>query len=205
MDIGALITKMKENILLIPEERFDALTKDSGYGDSFIYLLAAVLITLPIYIALQVLGFGMNALTSSTGAGLAELPILGGVYAVSIAIGIVVRLLSVPLSYIGFGIVHILLKLVGGKADFLKTVQLMIYGSTPSLLLSWIPCVGWIFGLAGLVNIILGAKRVHNITLLRAIVAIIVIPVLVAVVVAVLVVLFFGFILAGMGLTLPRI
>ena len=120
---------------------------------------------------------------------------LGLIIAIATVIG--VRLLSVVLSYVGFGIVHLLLRLVGGKANFLKTAQLMIYGSTPSLLLSWIPCIGWIFGLAGLVNIILGAKRVHGITLPRAIVAILVIPILVAVVVAVLVVLLFGFTLAG--------
>jgi len=197
VEIAALITKMKDNILLIPEGRFDTLTRDKGYADSFIYLLVTVLMTIPFYIAMQFLGpvIGIASGESAVAAG------FGLVISIATVIG--VRLLSVVFSYIGFGIMHILLKLVGGKADFLKTVQVMIYGSTPSLLLSWIPCIGWIFGLIGLINIILGAKRVHGISLLRAIVAMLVIPILIAGVVAVLIVLFFGFTLAGITQLVP--
>ncbi len=164
MEITELLKKIWSNILLVPEKRFDELTKDKDYKESFIYLLACMAISLPIVFAVSML-----SISAPTGKIMLALTNL-----------VIYVLLGIPFTYIGIGITHILLKLVGGKATFLKTIQIFIYGETTSVIFGTLPLIGWIFSLIALANITLGAKRIHNLSLLRTIVAIIIIPVIIA-------------------------
>ncbi len=172
MDLKELLKKVWNNIFLIPEARFDGLTKDKNYKESFIYLLACMIISLPIFWIATIL-----LITDPSG----DITLAGKIISAFTG-SIVYIVLGIPLTYIGIGICHLLLKLLGGKADFLKTVQVFIYGETTSVILGNIPFFGWIFSLVALANITLGAKRIHKISLLRAIVAVIVIPVIIAMV-----------------------
>lgn len=174
MDMMAILSKIKENIFLIPEARFDDLTKDLNYVDSFIYLVVSALLYSVIAFPVALLSGVLNVAgtTKSAAAG-----VVGGPISALISTALVFVMLIV-FRYVYIVVVHFLLKLVGGTAPLLKTAQVMIYGSTP-MILAPIPCAGWIFSLIVLANTVVGAKRVHNISFLKAVVAMIVIPALV--------------------------
>ena len=160
-----LLEKIKENIFLIPAERFEGLTKDPGYKDSFVYLLACLAISIPIRIIVGLLGIGdITLLITAT--------IIGVIF-------------SIPIFYVGYIILHILLKLVGAKEGLSKTVQVFIYGGTCALIFGSIPLIGFIAGLISLVNIVVGAAKVHKISNLRAAIAVVVIPIIVGIVLAI--------------------
>jgi hypothetical protein len=197
MDLGAILNKIKDNILLIKEEKFDTLAKDPGYMDSFTYLIVCMAIYSIISFPVMLLSSTVQGILNSGSSGVAVGAGIGMVGAfLQIAFFFVI---GIPLRYVFFGIQHILLKLVGGTGTFLQTVQVMIYGSTPGNVLGWIPCVGWVFDLVSLVNILLGAKRVHNLSLLKAILAVIVIPILLAIAIIAIIVVFFASSIALLG------
>jgi len=172
MEIIQNISRIKENLWLIPSERFDTLTKDPGYTDSLIYLVACLILSIPIMIIAGISN-GMEPVTVVLG----------------IPLGIV---FSIPIVYLVYLIQFALLKLVGGKASFLQTVQVFIYGSTSSLIFGQLPILGIIPGLIALVNVVLGSARVHQISLLRAIAALVVIPLLLIIVLGIIVLMVFG-------------
>ncbi len=167
MDPAENIARIKDNLLLIPEARFDALVQDKGYMDSFIYYLVCIVLSIPF--SLLVAYF-----TSS---------LIETVLVIPVSI-----ILSVVMAYIIFGIQHLLLRLVGGKAGYLQSVQVFIYGSTPSIVFGTLPIANIIASLIGLANVVIGAARIHKISLLRSVVAILVIPtiILIALVLAAL-------------------
>jgi len=47
----------------------------------------------------------------------------------------------------------------------------MAYGSTPSLLLGWMPFIGFIFGIWSMIVSIIGVRRLHEISTGRAVLA----------------------------------
>lgn len=165
MEIVQNITRIKDNILFIKGERFEELTKDTGYSISFIYLVACLLLSLPFYLLSGVLG-------GSLLETLLSFPFF--------------FVMVVPFSYLLYGIQFVMLKLLGGKATFLKSVQVFIYGNTPGIIFGNIPCLGFIAALIGLSNVVIGSAKIHQISLLRAIIALIVLPLLIIVVPALL-------------------
>lgn len=180
VDFKEILNKAKENLFLIPEARFDELTKSKEYGP----VLA--------YFALLVLFFSFMSTVVSALTEAKTTSILAFIIAVPLvyAFGLVLLLVT-------YGLMHLLLKLVGGKADFKASLQVFVYGSTCSYIFGWIPCVGTLIGLVALANMVIGSIRVHKISLLRAIIALVVIPVIVAVLLA-LVIAFFA-----VALTVP--
>ncbi|MBU0585987.1 YIP1 family protein, partial [Candidatus Micrarchaeota archaeon] len=108
--------------------------------------------------------------------------------------------------YVGYGISHLMIKILGGKAPFVKTAQIYIYGSTPTFLLGWIPVVGIIAQLIALSNIVLGVKNVHQMSLLRSIIAVILLPLILVGIIAAILVLLLGaafFSIVGSGVPIP--
>jgi len=68
--------------------------------------------------------------------------------------------------------VHLWVYVVGGREGIMQTVNALFYGSTPSLLLGWIPFVGIIFSLWSLVLYVLGIRELQGISTARAVIAI---------------------------------
>lgn len=194
MVIRALLGKINGNLFLIPEERFDSLTSDKGYWASFGYLLFFMALSLPISfllvrinvmstfaglfaVALQgaliLLGALLSPILPNEYAPLYS-QLTNGILASQLLIGAVFIFI---IFYVWFGILHLLLKLIGGKADYLKTVQVCIYGITPWFVSNWLPLpylnplLGVVAWFISLVNIVRGVKRVHRISLPKAVVA----------------------------------
>ncbi len=171
METSENVARIRDNLLLIPAERFDLLAKDAGYLDSFIYYVACIILSIPF--SLLVAYF--------TGS------VIEAIVVIPVSI-----ILSLALAYVIFALQHLLLRLVGGQGTLLQSVQVFIYGSTPSVIFGPLPIISILTSLLGLANVVVGAARVHRISLLRAIVAVIVIPTVVLIAILLVAVYFIG-------------
>jgi hypothetical protein len=127
--------------------------------------------------------------------------ILGGIIALAFSSrgfgGFLASIIFAPIGtaialFIGAGILHLLVMLIVGSrnAGYEGTFRVGAYSAVTTLV-SWIPIIGWIASLYGIYLAIVGIREVHNTTMGKAVV-IVLIP---AVVVFLLVLL----IIAGIG------
>lgn len=157
MDTRSYLGKIQANLFLIPPERFDALCRDPDHRPSFLHLLLCMVLAIPIKV--------LTNLMIGNPLG----PLLSIPFAFTVGIA---------LTYAIYMLQHLLLRLMGGKASFLQSAQIFIYGGTCQLVLGGIPVVGIIPAIIALVNVVRGASRVHGISLLRSALALILIPLL---------------------------
>lgn len=178
MELMENILRIKGNLFLIPAEKLDSQANDPGYKTSLIYLLACLVLSIPFYL--------LGAM-------------LDGILAISVIATPFYIGMGVVMAYISFSIYHVLLRLVGGRAPLRRTIQMMIYGMTPSIIFGSIPCIGALAALIALANIILGAVRVHGISLLRSVVALFILPLLIIIAIWLVFMLFFASLSTSLG------
>jgi len=154
-ELAIMLSKIRSNLALIPEGRFGSIAQDPSLKDSFHYLLLCMVIAIPIDIITNLL-IG-NPIT----------PILSIPFAFTIGI---------LATYAGYLIQHLLLRLLGGRAPFLRSAQILIYAGTPGILLGGIPLLGFIASLVSLINIVRVAAHEHGISIIRAMLALVLIP-----------------------------
>lgn len=70
--------------------------------------------------------------------------------------------------FIWTGIIHLWVKLFGGREDYTKTFQTLIYSSTPSVLFGWIPLIGDLTGIYSFVLLVIGVSEVHKMSKLKS-------------------------------------
>ena len=183
MGVEDMLNKMTSNLWLIPEAKFDDKTKDVGYRDSFVYLLACLIIAIPISIIVGLVTFDDPTFS------------MGEIIVFITIDTILFTILIIPVLYIYYGVIHLIIKLLGGTASYLKSMQVAIYGSTLVLIISSIPLIGGIASLIALANVTLGMKKVHNLSLFKAILAVVVLPLVVAIVAGILLIGAMGIVL----------
>lgn len=166
------IEKIKK-VILSPNEFFDAIKTEEGITQAFIYYAILSL----IYSIL----FGIFYFLMPTFLG--PMP-FGELGIAMIVISYVVGLISV---FIYAVITHIFTKIVGGNGNYSATFKSLVYASTPSLLLGWVPMIGVIFAIFSLYLMIKGISKLHGITMLRAFVAVFIIPLIIGIVIAMIV------------------
>ncbi|MGM5487654.1 MAG: YIP1 family protein [Nanobdellota archaeon] len=203
-----LITKFKR-VLTEPTSFFAAVKGEQGFGNPFLFFL----VVMGIYYAADLLATTISqvmiaTLTSSVPETLIVIVagIFGAILGFAIGLGMV---------FVGAGILHLFLMLVGGKGDYLQTFKLITYSSAPMALLAIftlliiIPFLGpIIFGLIALAATIFqlilevkGAMVLHEISMGKAAVAVIVIPLVIALFIALIVVVFGIFFITSMGMS----
>jgi len=82
---------------------------------------------------------------------------------------------------------HLWVCLLGGKNGIMQTVNAVIYGSTPRLLLGWIPFIGILFTLWSLVLNVLGIRELQELSTGKAILVVaiaVIIPLIILILVA---------------------
>lgn len=163
-----LISKIKMSTMS-PTKFFNGIKSEKGLVEAFKYY--AILSLINLVVTLIEIFSGLSYL-SSYGAGL------------GIATPIAVYLVGLVGSFIGAGILHIFISLLGGKQGFYNTYKAAIYASTPSLLLGWIPYVGVIIGIYSLYLLVKGVSILQKMTMKRAFVAAVLIPVVIAILIA---------------------
>lgn len=90
--------------------------------------------------------------------------------------------LALILSFVISGIIHIWIKIFGGKENYSKTYQIFTYSKTPGLIFSWIPILGYITWIYEIALLTIGTHKVHGIRRTKAILMY-VIPLIIALVI----------------------
>lgn len=105
-----------------------------------------------------------------------------------IILAIIMVVLTLFLVFIVGAWLHLWVYLLGGKKGYMQTMKAVMYGSTPYMLIGWIPIIGgFIGGLWSLVVEILGIRELHGISTGRVIAAYliaVIIPIIVIMLVA---------------------
>jgi len=184
-----------------PSAAFDEV-RDEGWGSSFGFyakllvifaiLFIIVLVAVGWWVISMIFGFFTSMLTAS-GVPAEAIPIdIEGWAGMFLGIMAVVMLISIIIGgligiLVGSGWMHIWVYLCGGRKGFGQTIKAMAYGSTPSLLLGWLPFIGVIFSIWSIVVSIIGIRQLHEISTGRAVLAYllgaIIIPLIIALII----------------------
>lgn len=98
---------------------------------------------------------------------------MGGV-AVPILVFFIVLVAEFIFTLIFAAWLHLWVYIVGGRKGIGETMKAVIYGSTPSMLLGWIPILGVIFALWSIVLWALGVRDLHELSTGKAIAAVVI-------------------------------
>lgn len=88
--------------------------------------------------------------------------------------------------FIGGLWLHIWVYLVGGRNGIGETIKAVIYGMTPSLLLGWIPIVGFIALIWALIVETIGVRQLHELSTGKAVLAVIIAIIIPAIIIGVI-------------------
>lgn len=158
-----------KGFLMEPSKTFDAV-KDEPLVEAVKYyaVIAAVysaLLALMFAFAGSLMGsmMGFGSLGTMMGAG-------AGIGA-AVILFVMFLVFAIAGAFIGGAILHIFVYIVGGRKGIAQTIKAGMYGSTPSLLLGWIPFIGFIAAIWSLVVEIVGIRQLHELTTGRAVLA----------------------------------
>lgn len=144
--------KIKE-VVTKPHEFFDAIQQEVEIKDVIIYYFLVQLLVLP---------FGIGA---SLIIGVTE----------TITLSILIYLASVAMGAVLFFIVILIYNLIvswlGGKQGYTRTAQAFVYGSTPGMLLSWLPIANIIASIYSIYVTIVGLIKLQQMERNKAILA----------------------------------
>jgi hypothetical protein len=166
------IVKRIKGFLFSPSDTFDA-SKEDTIGDAlkyFVVILAIFAVLLAIIAAVVLSLFaGMFGML-----GVPMMPLgaaMGPLLAVGVFVGVLVG------GIIGVFIdglwLHLWVYLVGGRNGVGQTIKAVMYGSTPSYLLGWIPIVNTIALIWALIVGIIGVRQLHELSTGKAVLAVI--------------------------------
>ena len=160
------VEKVK-GILTEPSKTFDAL-KGETLGESIKFYSVIAAISAALNTLLFALAFGtmLGQLGTMMGAS-------AGV-AGAIVFFVILFIFGIIGAFISGAIFHIFVYLAGGRKGLTQTIKAVIYGSTPGLLIGWIPFIGMIGGLWSLVLEVLGIRQLHEMTTGRAVLAVVI-------------------------------
>jgi hypothetical protein len=149
-----------KRILFSPKQFFQELSLTGGYEEPLKFAIANMSIGV-------ILSFAANLVRGKIAFGVTSLitTLLGGV------------IFAIISMFIGFGIIHGLLKLFGAKKGFEATFRVGAY-MTAFVFLSWIPYVVYAVMLYVLYLEVVIFARVHEISTLRSFLAVTLIPII---------------------------
>lgn len=196
-----LIEKIK-GFLFNPTESFKKIREESfEVGLKYFIVLLLIQSALNAVVITAMWGTLWGALTSAH----THIPILQSIY--DMGLGIITLLMFVffaVMSFIGIfisgAIVHLGVLLFGGERGYKETVKAIIYGSTPGYLFGWIPGISIIFWLWALILEIIGIKELQDLSIGRAIAAILIpIIIIIGIIVVIIIIIVFSFVVSYTG------
>ncbi len=170
-----LFEKIKQSMLK-PNEFFEKIKKEKGIGSAFKYL--AILSLVSLVMGVVGLYTAMPFLIPNE-SYVALLPVVINFMPMILIFSYVFGLV---VTFVSAGFIHIIAKLLKTKGAFEDTFKALVYGSTPSLLFSWIPFVSIIPVIYSLYLTIKGFSKLHSVSMGKAALIIFVIPLVLAVV-----------------------
>jgi len=159
-----ILEKIK-GVLFHPTETFAGDIRNDTLKDTLIYLLILVAIFTVLAGVIMLVGVSAYAglLTGIAAGGLSIIALIPLLFFVGL------------LGTIIFAVyMHIWVYLVGGREGITETWKAVIYAATPSLLLGWIPVIGFVMGVWSLVLTIIGIRELQQMSTGKAALAVII-------------------------------
>jgi hypothetical protein len=168
-----------KGLLLNPVETLRQL-REEGLGDALTYFIIVLVVyaVMSTIVSMAIL----QGVFAITGTAFPELGTWMPLYIFGAAI--VGGLIGV---FVGGAWLHLWVYVFGGKKGYLQTVKSLMYGSTPVMLLGWIPVVSIIGAIWAFFLQILGIRELHGISTGQAVIAVliaIIIPVIILILLA---------------------
>ncbi|AKB34634.1 hypothetical protein MSSAC_0044 [Methanosarcina siciliae C2J] len=109
-------------------------------------------------------------------------------FSTAIITAVVALFISIISVFIGAAILYVIYKVLGGSGTYEGTVRFISY-ATAVMVVSWIPFIGWIFGLYGIYLYIVGGMVVHDVSMVKSAIAVL-LPIVVIILLAVIAAMF---------------
>lgn len=210
--INTVVEKAK-GFLMAPTKTFQE-TRTESLGDAFRYYVVLLIIFTVLYAIVSVaVGMVMYtdslnqlAATGMLGSAMAELLENFSGFIVALQIFFVYLLFLILLIgvFLDALFYHVFVILFGGEKGFVQTIKTMMYASTPWFLLGWIPYISIIGVIWALILFILGIKENQEMTLGRAILAVLV-PIVLIFILFILGAVVIGALVAGIMDMIPLV
>ncbi|WP_292376997.1 MULTISPECIES: YIP1 family protein [unclassified Methanosarcina] len=164
-----------KEVMQTPSDFYREMPKTGGYADpltfaaiSFIvYALLAALFTVLFGHGMYMDGSMYGGMYNGMYGGMRGL----GFFAILMTV-IITPIAGIISLFIEAAILYIIYKILGGAGTYEGTVRFISY-ATAVLVLSWIPIIGWIAGIYGIYLYIVGGMYVHDVSMTRSVIAII--------------------------------
>ena len=181
-----------KEVMQRPSDFYRRMPKTGGYRDP----LTFAAITFLIYGILAAL-FNREMYMSGMYGGMYGGESYAREFGIStiISIAILAPIAGIISLFIEGAILYIVYRILGGTGTYEGTVRFIAY-ATAVLLLSWIPLIGWIIGLYGIYLQIIGGMYVHNVSMGKSALAVL----LPAILLFVIMIILMGAMIAFLGI-----
>ena len=181
---------LMKGFLLSPVETFRSV-KETDLGDSLVYYLILIVINA---ILSAIVGIAMVSAVWATFSGLSEslglpLPAMAGFGVVVFAI--VMIIVQFIFAFIIAAWLHLFVYLLGGRKGYLQTLKSVTFGSTPAMLIGWIPFIGFLAGIWTIVLEIFGIRELQEMATGKAVLAVLIAFLVIVVIIIAIAALFF--------------
>lgn len=162
-----------KEVMQSPSDFYREMPKTGGYTDPLTFAAISFIIYALLAALLTVL-FGHGIYMGGMYGGMYE-----GMYGSARGFGffaVLMTLIITPIAgiislFIEAAILYIIYKILGGTGSYEGTVRFISY-ATAVLVLSWIPIIGWIVGIYGIYLYIVGGMYVHDVSMTRSAIAV---------------------------------
>lgn len=161
--IDAIITKAK-GFIFSPVESFQAARTD-GTEVVAPYLIALLLVHALMAAIISFIGISVMAMF---------VPHMMPVFALPVFIFFGVIIGGAILTILFSLWLHLWVYILGGRKGLIETAKAVIYGSTPGMLLGWIPLIGFLFCLWSIVLQIIGVRELQEMSSGKALAALVI-------------------------------
>ncbi len=138
-------------------------SKEDPIGNALIYFILLVVIN--AILSTLVLLAGINAMNLPD-----TIPGLKAIFPEILFVGLIVG--GIIGVFIGGAWLHIFVWLLGGRKGYFQTVKTLTYGTTPGLLIGWIPLIGIIGLIWDLILVVIGIRELQEMSTERSVAAV---------------------------------
>ncbi|MBI4010583.1 MAG: YIP1 family protein [Candidatus Aenigmarchaeota archaeon] len=135
-----------------PKEFFDYIEEENKAYSSMLYFALLLTLTLPLHFV--IIGFIGNDFSLSVFIELLSNLIIGAIF----------TLILLPFY-------HLFVYIFGGRNGIKRSVQILLYGATPTIAVSWIPIVPLLVVFYSIYVTVIGLKKLHEMSTMRAVLA----------------------------------
>ena len=178
-----------QGFIMKPVETFQKV-KGGSLGDAFVYFLILLVINAILSAIILVAGLSAMSLYNTIPGFKGALPVI--MFFMTIIGGIIG-------IFIGGAWLHIFVWALGGKKGYVQTVKSLMYGSTPGLLLGWIPIIGFIGAIWTVILDIFGIKELQEMSTGRAVAAVVIAGVILIIIVMVIAIAAFAALMSSVS------